>query len=61
MSEPYTAPFITKILRWMPEVQLAAVTPHQFQMWPAQKITPAETIRELIQNEISRRRRQRDG
>jgi hypothetical protein len=57
MSEPYTAPMITSLLRAMPADRLASIQPTAFHVWPVRKIVPGKLIRELIDNEISRRRR----
>ncbi len=36
---------------------LSSITPTAFHVWPVRKIVPGKLIRELIDNEISRRRR----
>lgn len=56
MNEPYTVPFITKLLRSMPTAQLMATMPHDFQRWPARKIVKAPIIQEIINNERASRR-----
>lgn len=56
MSEPYTTALITRLLRSMPDVQLAAAQPHDFQRWPASKIIKAPIIQEVINNERARRK-----
>lgn len=57
MSEPYTPGMITSLLRDMPGDRLATIQPTAFHVWPVRKIVPAKLIRELIDNEVSRRRR----
>lgn len=57
MSEPYTAGMITGLLRDMPADRLRTIAPIDFHRWPVRKIVPGKLIRELIDNEISRRRR----
>lgn len=56
-GEPYTPGMITSLLRAMPVEQLATIQPAAFHLWPVRKIVPGKLIRELIDNEISRRRR----
>ena len=55
-AEPYTAQFITQLLRSMPRDRLAVSQPYDFQRWPARKIVKAPIIQEMIANEqLSRR------
>jgi hypothetical protein len=56
MSAPYDGAMITALLRGMPPVRLAAATAALFQIWPAEVITPARVIAEMISNERQRRR-----
>lgn len=56
MTEPYTPGLISRILREMPAERLAAIQPYAFQTWPTTRIVPGKVIRELINNERSRRR-----
>ena len=57
MTVPYTPALIARLLRDMSEPQLASAHPHDFHRWPTRKIVPAKIIRELISNELDRRRR----
>jgi hypothetical protein len=56
-GEPYTPAMITGLLRAMPADRLASILPTAFHAWPVRRIVPGKIIRELIDNEISRRRR----
>lgn len=55
-GEPYTPAMIAGLLRSMPDDRLSTLDPKSFQTWPARQIVPAGTIREIITNEIARRR-----
>lgn len=57
MSEPYTPAMVTRALRDMSPDRLAVIRPTDFHTWPTRRIVSAKLIRELIDNEISRRRR----
>jgi hypothetical protein len=52
---PYDGPFISKLLRAMPDGAVAAAHPYDFQRQPVVVVTRAATIRELIANERARR------
>lgn len=56
-GEPYDAAQITGLLRTMPADRLREIQPTAFHVWPVRQIVPGKLIRELIDNEISRRRR----
>ena len=56
-GEPFTPGMITGLLRTMPADRLASIQPTAFHVWPVRRIVPGKLIRELIDNEISRRRR----
>lgn len=56
-GEPYTPGMITGLLRAMPADRLREIQPTAFHAWPVRQIVPGKLIRELIDNEISRRRR----
>lgn len=53
---PYDAPFVAKMLRRMPESELRRATPTDFQRWPARVAIKGPAIKEMIANELSRRR-----
>lgn len=57
MTEPYTPAMVTRCLRDMPADRLATVKPTDFHVWPVRKIVPGKVIRELIDNEVSKRAR----
>lgn len=56
-GEPYTPAMVTRVLRDIPSDRLATIEPTDFHRWPVRNIVPGKLIRELISNEISRRRR----
>jgi hypothetical protein len=55
MSAPYSAPYLSRLLRVMPMDQLRRVTPEGFQRWPAQEVIALPRIADLIRNELARR------
>lgn len=57
MSLPFTPPLISRLLRGMSDADLSAATPATFQMHPvAKKVAKSTIVKELIANEIARRR-----
>lgn len=52
---PYDPECVTRLLRRMTAHQLAAATPAQFQVWPAQVVTGGALLREIIATERRRR------
>lgn len=54
---PYDAEMISKLLRSMPQERLATIKASDFHMWPAQAITKAAVIGEMIAHEKQRRMR----
>jgi len=54
---PYDAEMIAKLLRIMPQGQLNAVSPRDFQRHPLPAITKGAVIGEMIAHEKQRRRK----
>lgn len=55
MTVPYDRGCVSRLLRAMPAERLNAITPTDFQRWPAQVVLKAGLLAEMIRNEKQRR------